>query len=718
GNPKGVVIRHKGFVNMVYSHKKVFEREPGPRRSQVASPGFDAMAFETWPCLLSGAALYMANNETRMDPCAMKNWLLMTGIMHSFQSTLMAEQLINEPWPRRGVALKVLQTAGDKLTKYPNHSCTFDFYNLYGPTESTVWTTWTKVETKTASSNRTFPVIGKPISNLCIYIMGPGLELKPPGVSGELCVAGEGIAVGYLNQPELTHKKFNHWQGRRIYKTGDLARWLPDGNIEFLGRIDFQVKIRGFRVEPGEIENRLLIHKDVRQAVVVATEVAPGEKCLCAYTIVAKTPAVGELRAYLSKTLPHYMVPSYFVQLESFPLTPSGKVNRKALPPVEIESSRECIPPRDEIEKKLLEIWTGILNVKKELIGIDTDFFQLGGQSLKATLMVAEINRIFQVRIPLLKIFKIPSIRRISEFIKNGNKASKAGEGNDVVLLKEAAAPRPGNIFWIHDGTGEVDGYLEFCNKLQGNLTCWGIRAQRLINFAPQNLSVGDMARTYIDRMKKLQPQGPYYVGSWSIGGIVAFEMVRQLEQAGEKIAFFALIDSPAPPKRWLGRNISITPFSLQAELDMIKDIIPHQRPHPKFRQITHMEQVWPIVIDYLEANGFDGESITKIIQNNGIPPMADNTPPNLENTIYYLNLGRTLKNAWAGYSPGKIDTPIHYFRATDSKERHGKSWKKHASKPIRFYDINGDHYSILKPPGVARFAKFFDEKIAIHSKP
>jgi amino acid adenylation domain-containing protein/non-ribosomal peptide synthase protein (TIGR01720 family) len=430
GKPKGVLVGQKGFVNLVSVHRELFKEDHTSRMSQVASVTFDAMAFEVWPCLLSGAALYIADNEVRMDPLLLKEWLIENKITVSFQPTVIAEKLLNETWPENGVSLQVLLTAGDRLTRYPARSYPFTLYNLYGPTEDTVWSTCAEVGVSAGSEKS--PPIGKPIGNHRVYITGPGLELKPVGTAGELCLAGDGLAAGYLNKPELTSERFpaNPFEdGRRLYRTGDLARWLPCGNIEFIGRIDHQVKIRGFRIELGEIENRLLTHEKIKEAVVVTKEAVNGDKYLCAYITGAGTPGEmpgnTELREYLFGYLPDYMIPSCFVQMDKMPLTPSGKTDRKALPEPEMGiTGEEYVPPEDETQGNLTEIWQDVLGIDK--IGVTDNFFMIGGDSIKAIQIAARLKK-YRLELKIDDLFLNPTIKELATHVKAAGRVIDQG---------------------------------------------------------------------------------------------------------------------------------------------------------------------------------------------------------------------------------------------------------------------------------------------------
>ncbi|HLP45945.1 MAG TPA: condensation domain-containing protein, partial [Candidatus Kapabacteria bacterium] len=286
--------------------------------------------------------------------------------------------------------------------------------HVYGPTETTVYATYYFVDKVT--DNASIIPIGKPLANTSIYIMDKYMNLAPIGACGEIYIGGAGNARGYLNNPELTAERFVNFHHSKFYKTGDLGRWFPDGNIEFIGRIDQQIKIRGFRIEPGEIENCLLKHKHIKEAVVVVNEGDEKDKILAAYFV--STGEVDEtvLRQYLLGLLPVYMVPAYFVSLTKIPLTPNGKVDRAALPKPGLKAGESYSPPRDEIEKKLVELCSEVLG--SGTFGIDDNFFQLGIHSLKAAVLVSRIHKTFNAVLPLAELFKTPTIRGVSEYLR------------------------------------------------------------------------------------------------------------------------------------------------------------------------------------------------------------------------------------------------------------------------------------------------------------
>ncbi|MCP4151710.1 MAG: non-ribosomal peptide synthetase, partial [bacterium] len=318
-----------------------------------------------------------------------------------------------------------------------------DFYNQYGPTETTV--TSLKLQVKKGSDIEKV-TIGKPLDNTTLYVLDNQMNPVPLKVPGELYIGGSGITRGYMNRPQLTAERFveagslpnNQYPitNNQLYKTGDLVRWQTDGNIEYMGRVDRQVKIRGYRIELGEIENRLLEHKHVKQAAVMALEnktgvahrTGTGEKYLCAYVVPeqAATLEKESLTEYLSKQLPQYMVPTYIVEIAQIPLTPNGKIDTGALPEPEIDESETHIAPGNETEKKLAQIWAGVLGIPQEKIGIDTDFFRIGGHSLKATVTVSRIHKELGVKVPLAEMFQKPTIRTMAQYISTAVKSKYA----------------------------------------------------------------------------------------------------------------------------------------------------------------------------------------------------------------------------------------------------------------------------------------------------
>jgi amino acid adenylation domain-containing protein len=416
GRPKGVMVEHRNLANLVHWHCTAFDVRAGQRSTSVAGFGFDAAVWEMWTPLCAGAELVLPSPGLTADVENLLDWWKRQQIDVSFLPTPMAEFAFN-----RGIDnshLRILLVGGDQLLHRPDRSKRYQLINNYGLTETTVVATSGCIEASEKTAH-----IGRPISNTQIYILDANHQPMPVGVVGELYVGGASVARGYLNRPELTAERFvrdpfSSDPQARMYKTGDLGRWRADGNIEFVGRNDQQVKIRGYRVELGEIESQLSSHEQVKEAVVVVREEAPGEKHLVAYmTYAGKPPGAEDIRAYLKSFLPSHMIPAAFMPLEALPLTPNGKVDRQALPAPDWDAFavKQYEPPRGEIEEALANIWQELLCIDR--VGRHDNFFELGGHSLLAIQAIARIRQSLEVEISLAKIFDSPSVAALAEAV-------------------------------------------------------------------------------------------------------------------------------------------------------------------------------------------------------------------------------------------------------------------------------------------------------------
>jgi amino acid adenylation domain-containing protein len=435
GTPKGVLVEHRTIVNTLWWRKDFYDYNPDSVSLQNPPYFFDSSVTDIFTPLLGGARLVLIEENERVDLETLRKVIKTNKVSHFIAVPAFYNILVDEiADDLRNV--KMICAAGEHfpdelVRKHFEKLPRVRIVNEYGPTENSVNTTVYELEPGSQKA-----LIGKPIWNVGIYILDRHLCLCPIGVTGEMCLAGSSLARGYLNNPELTNEKFfGGSRGaifqksppgrRRHYRTGDLGRWLPDGNIEFIGRLDTQLKIRGMRVEIGEVENHLMKHKEIKEAVVAACENRGGEKYLCAY-IVPHSPQSShstKFKEYLSHTLPEYMIPSYFMVIDSIPFMPSGKIDRDALPSpgVPTEGRAVPLPPRNRLEMNLVEIWSEVLGIEKEEIGIDCDFFQLGGHSLKATLLAAKIHKALDVKVPLAEVFTLPTIRELSGYIEDSN---------------------------------------------------------------------------------------------------------------------------------------------------------------------------------------------------------------------------------------------------------------------------------------------------------
>jgi len=424
GVPKGVAISHENLLNLVRWHQDAFQVTSKDRATYLAGLGFDASVWELWPYLTAGASLHLPEDSVRTDPEALRRWLLRQEITISFVPTPLAERLITLPWPA-STALRILLTGGDVLHRCPPTELPFTLVNNYGPTECTVVATSGPVRARTEGSRQ--PTIGLPIANTQIYILDENLARVADGASGELFIGGKGVGRGYLNHPELTAEKFlpnpfDSKPGARMYRTGDLARLLPDGQVEFLGRVDDQIKIRGYRIEPNEITSALAENPAVHQCVVVARELEDGEKSLVGYFVPTRGVRVraSDLKLALRKHLPDYMVPGAFVQLESLPVTASGKVDRTTLPPVTSANTladNTYVAPRTPIEERVAEILAQLLGL--ESVGAEDNFFMLGGHSLLGTQLIIRLRDIFGIELSLRAIFEAPTVAELAARVES-----------------------------------------------------------------------------------------------------------------------------------------------------------------------------------------------------------------------------------------------------------------------------------------------------------
>jgi amino acid adenylation domain-containing protein len=418
---------------------------------------------------------------------------------------------------------------------------------------------------------------------------------------------------------------------------------------------------------------------------------------------------VSELKAYLSRLLPEYMIPMHFVQLLEMPLTPNGKIDKKALPePTSSSEANRYIPPGNEIEEKLVEIWSEVLGIEKNIIGIDNNFFELGGHSLKVTILISKLQSELDVTLSFAEIFTTPTIRELAQHIGNTGDEHQIPikkDRNSILLKRGVNEER--NLFLVHGGGGEAMAYGEFCNHINNEYNCWGIQADRFEDYTPIILSIPEVAEKYIKTIKKIQPHGPYNIAGWCIGGSIAFEMVRQLELMEENVEFLAVIDSPAPHED-LWKNTS--EFTLESELKWLTDYLTDDKIKEEIAHLTHLRQLWQVIVDYLEKTNFDVQRIRELIPGNMAGAIPNYDQLGRKELIYYFNVIRIFANARALYiPPGKINTPIHYFGASESVEIIPQYWTNYCQKPLKMYEVRGSHSSIFKIPQVAEFAGIFD---------
>ena len=421
GTPKGVELTHAGLANLVSWHNTTFSVSAADRASHVAGLGFDAAVWELWPYLVAGASVHMADDATRCAAELLREWIVTERITIGFVPTPLADRMLGAEsrWPSDS-RLRVMLTGGDALHHFPHPDLPFTLVNNYGPTECTVVATSGAVPPVRSAVG--LPPIGRGIDNVDVHLLDDRLRPVSVGEPGEICISGAGLARGYHNRPDLTAERFvtvavGDAPGRRLYRTGDLGRRLPDGQLAFLGRLDDQIKIRGYRVEPGDVESVLTRQAGVRECVVVAREDVPGDMRLVAYLVLASgaAPTPAGLRESLRESLPEYMLPAAFVRLDALPLTAHGKTDRAALPAPDPSNTLSEGVAEDSFtatELRVAALVGSLLQVEE--IGLDDDFFMLGGHSLLGAQLIARLREAFGVEIGLRSLFEAPTVAALA----------------------------------------------------------------------------------------------------------------------------------------------------------------------------------------------------------------------------------------------------------------------------------------------------------------
>ncbi len=550
GKPKGVVIPHRGVAHLVLGTDYA-QLTSSDVVAHVSNPAFDATTWEVWGALLNGARCVILEKDVMLSPAQLGAAIRDLGISAMLVTTALFNQIAIQ-LPETFAPLRFLLFGGEASNPHcvsrvfdsqpPTH-----ILNAYGPTETSVIATCHEI-TCVGRNDATVP-IGKPIANTTVYILDSKFKTVPIGVAGELHVGGDGLALHYHNRPELTAERFITWNGIRLYRTGDSARWRADGTIEFLTRLDEQVKLRGFRVELGEIENALLQHPDVRGAVVRLQG-----SSLVAY-IVAHDPMPddGRLRTFLLRTLPDYMVPSTFIALDQIPLTANGKVDHRALPTPTKSEVSVAIAPRNDTETRIAALMAAVLG--RESVDVTDDFFLLGGHSLLAMDLLARIKREFSIELPASRLFETPSVDGLAAacISKINTTATQPGSELDsprYLMNIQRGDSKRAPLFLVAGGWGgeiEFLVYAQIARHLGSEQPIHGLKARGAGTADPPHETVTEMAADYLREIRAVQPHGPYFLAGECVGGICAHEIACQFREAGEKVALLMLFDTSVP---------------------------------------------------------------------------------------------------------------------------------------------------------------------------
>lgn len=725
GRPKGAMNEHRAVVNRLAWMQSEYALDEHERVLQKTPFSFDVSVWEFFWTLMSGARLIVARPEGHRDPAYLRDLIEAAGVttLHFVPSMLRA--FLGQHPRGRCPSIRHVVCSGEELSAALQNECLqllprARLSNLYGPTECAVdVTAW---ECAADPECRRVP-IGRPIANTRIYVLDERLEPVPVGEPGEIYIAGVPVGRGYRNRPELTAERFlqdpfSRDPQARMYRTGDLGRWRDDGAIEYLGRNDHQVKIRGFRIELGEIEARLERCAGVREVAVLAREDVPGEKRLVAYWVTTQNPALAPtaeaLREALRSTLPEYMVPSAFVLLERMPVSPNGKLDRKALPAPDPAAypRRAYQPPSGAVEQTLAGIWQSLLRVER--IGRDENFFDLGGHSLLAVALSERVRGELGTELPLSAILEAPTIERLARRI--------AGDepGDSLVLIREGGGGPP--VFLIHDAYGETLLYRNLALRLDARHAVYGLHPRALPGIAMAHTRIADMAAWHIAKVKSIQPHGPYYLGGLCAGGVIAFEMALQLQAQGEEVGLVALLDAAdthAKLKPYLGTR---------QRLERIAGELRAHQTQSGIRRAARIAgklagKAWGFTI-YHAAKAWQGTRDQARLQLLRLWLDRGHLPPRL---LGRLPMIATYLLAAAEYGPVRqFDGELVLFRAMrgtgvdapfiDFFPDPAFGWGPRASRGVRIVDVPGGHNSMLQEPHVSVLATHLQQAIDARS--
>ena len=710
GKPKGVMIPHRGLVNYLSWATKAYEVAAGGGAPVHSSIGFDLTITSLFSPLLVGRRVVLLPEHHGVEALSA---LLRREKDFSLIKITPVHLEVHSQEMQPGEAARCAGAFiiggealwGEQLAFWCTHAPTVRLINEYGPTETVVGCCVYEVP---AGSFPSGPVpIGRPIANTELYILDRHRQPVPIGVPGELYIGGMGLARGYLNSPELTADKFidhpfSSEPKARLYKTGDLVRYRPDGTIEYLGRLDDQVKIRGFRIELGEIEAALLAHAAIEQAVVLAREDTPGDKRLVAYLVCApgQTLQVESLRSQLQQQLPAYMVPSAFVLLNTLPLTSNGKVDRRALP--DPDQSRPDLEkafaaPSTRSEEVLAKIWANLLKLKR--VGINDNFFDLGGHSLLAAKLMSQIEKAFGKRFSLSAIFHAPTIEQLAELISQN---VVLPNWNSLIPLQTRGSKPP--FFWVHgeDSNAFLPRYLGPDQPL------YGFRHQSEDGTPARYTTVVDIAAHYLSEIRSVQPQGPYFLGGYCFGAVVAFEIAQQLRKLNQGVPLLVLLDPVNPSVGPLSASAPVTSRSSTNGTSLVDEISRHllNLESLKASEKTHyvLERAKGKILSITSP-------INKILKKMAYEAcLALGYPiPRSLHSRYMLDI---YDQAMADYMPEVHPGRLIILKASENCDP--DRWRRLAMERIEIHEIPGDHTNILKGPYVRAWAELV--KIQIDS--
>ncbi|GAB1537591.1 hypothetical protein NUACC21_02360 [Scytonema sp. NUACC21] len=564
--------------------------------------------------------------------------------------------------------------------------------NLYGSSEVSANATY--YDTSLLQDQANSVPIGRPIDNTQVYVLDSYLQPTPVGVVGELYVGGDGLARGYLHRPELTQERFidNPFiPGTKLYKTGDLARYLKDGNLEYLGRHDEQIKIRGFRVELGEIATVIAQHSDVQESVVIASDDTQYNQRLIAYVVTKKQDIAAQLLPYLQQKLPNYMLPSAFVVLDDLPITPNGKVDKRALPKDDIirsNTTQSFVASRNFTELSLVKLWENLLNINP--IGVTDNFFDLGGHSFLAVRLMAQIRDRFGHNLPLSTLFENPTIETLAQVV---NQPVGETSNSPLVAINSSGSKIP--FFCIHGAGGGVRQYFNLSRRLGEDYPFYALQ-HTPDEEEPEIISVEETASCYLQEIRKVQPNGPYLLGGHCYGGVLAFEIAQQLQKQGQTVSLLVVIDTIVPEIRIESTKDDNAKFLLRmAESIKTNNNVEFSVTFEELRDLPLNEQLH--LINKKTNYIFSDTEIKDFLRyyqlfKVHVQAMRDYVPQVYPHSMMLLKANEEI---------------IHDF---ESPEFHTDNpllgWGKYSSQPIQVIEVPGDHFSIFVEPNMQELAR------------
>ncbi len=723
GVPKGVWVPHKGVVRLV-CETNYMDYNARERIAQMSNVSFDAATFEIWGALLHGACLIGISRDISLSLQDLARYIEQRQVSTLFVTTALFNQIARTV-PTLFRTVGTVMFGGEAVDPQwvrtiLQQGAPQRLLHVYGPTESTTYATWHKV-VEVSEQATTIP-IGQPLSNTTCYVLDENLRPVAPGTPGELYIGGDGLALGYLKRPEITAERFvphpfvgaSHDEagsygasvqpGARLYRTGDLVCRQEDGAILFLGRIDSQVKLRGFRIELGEIEAVLTQHEQISDAIVLLREDEAGEKRLVAYFLAEDARQAPldyeQLHLLLQEKLPSYMIPSALVQLEAWPLTPNGKVDRRRLPAPSrehLESRDSYVAPRDETERQLVAIWEQLLQVSP--IGVNDNFFVLGGHSLLAIRLMSQVQQKFGKQLALPVLFQCGTIESLAAILRQQEEPETL---SPLVAIQPRGARLP--LFCVHPGSGNVFQYQELARCLGEDQPVYAFQDTSIYatNAGVVEDSIERMAERYLKELLVVQPSGPYNLCGYSFGGVVAFEMAHRLKQMGHEVALLTIFDGGTPKAIRYAMKDGSDEVSLltTVSLELLRSLNSwtFQSLYDTLKPLEEQER-YAFVLDVLQQAGFT---------------LPDAGAFWLQRQVQVF---RSRIKAMHAYQPAIYTGKITLFRVsetdteiTDASLAHDLGWGELSAMPIEFYQIPGHHDTMFIEPHIQRVVQYLQQ--------